>query len=232
MDLNEKRFLVAGATGELGGRLARALAADGAHVAVAGRDAARLGTVASELGAPAIQFDLEEPGDAHAAVAEAAEKLGGLDGLVIATGAVAFGGAADVDDVVSAQLMRINALGPIELIHAALPVVERPGAIVALSAVVAEHATAGMASYSASKAALTGYLAALRREERRNGLSVLDVRPQHIATGFEERALQGDPPPLDPGVDPDAVVAAILDALRDDRRELAYDLQRRELVAA
>lgn len=232
MDLEQKRFLVAGATGELGGRLARGLVAGGARVTVAGRDAARLDGIAAELDAPAVRLDLEQEGSAAAAVTSAAEALGGLDGLVIATGAVAFGEAAAVEDAVSARLMRVNALGPIEAIRAALPVLDRPAAVVAVSAVVAEHPTAGMASYSASKAALMAYLAALRRETRRSGLTVLDVRPQHVETGFADRALAGTPPPLDAGGDPDAVVTAILDALLADRRELAYDLMKHELVAS
>ena len=152
-----------------------------------------------------------------------------VEDLTVA-GAVAFGAAAELDGAVAARLMQVNALGPIALIGAALPVLARPGAIVALSAVVADHPTAGMAAYSASKAALSAYLTALRREERRDGLLVLDVKPQHIETGFAKRALAGSPPPLKPGADPDDIVAAILRALRDDRRELAYDLRQRTLV--
>ena len=230
MDLGEKRFIVAGATGELGGRLASGLIDAGARVALAGRDAAALATIASQHGAPAAELDLEDASSIDDAVRTAAEALGGLDGLVVATGAVAFGPASGLDGAVAARLMQVNALGPIALIGAALPVLTRPAAIVALSAVVADHPTAGMAAYSASKAALSAYLTALRREQRRDGLLVLDVRPQHVETGFAERALAGSPPSLGAGADPDDIVAAILGALREDRRELAYDLRQRALV--
>lgn len=232
MELTQKRFLVAGATGELGGRLTTGLVDAGAQVAVAGRDAGALDALSARLGAPAVALDLEADGPAIGdAVRSATEALGGLDGLVVASGAVAFGPAADLDPAVEARLMQINALGPMALIGAALPVLTRPGAIVALSAVVADHPTAGMAAYTASKAALSGYLTAMRREERRDGLVVLDVKPQHIETGFATRALAGSPPPLGTGADPDEIVAAILDAVREDRRELAYDLRERRLVA-
>jgi len=87
-----------------------------------------------------------------------------------------------------------------------------------------------MAAYSASKAALSAYLTALRREECRNGLLVLDVRPQHLDTGFADRALAGKPPRLPEPGDQHAVARQIVQALRDDRTELAYDLRRRELV--
>jgi NAD(P)-dependent dehydrogenase (short-subunit alcohol dehydrogenase family) len=216
MDLTDRRFLVAGATGALGSRLARALRDEGAAVAVASRSG------------DGIPLELTDPASPAAAVAAAVEELGGLDGLVVATGAVAFG---DVEDEVAARLFAVNALGPMALIRAARPVLGSPAVVVALSAVVAEFPTAGMAAYSASKAALSAYLAALRREVRRDGVSVLDVRPGHLDTPFASRALAGTPPKLPSGADPDEVVAAIVAALREGRRELAYDLRARSLVA-
>ena len=125
----------------------------------------------------------------------------------------------------------MNALGPIALIRAALGELGSPAAIVALSAVVAEFPTAGMAAYSASKSALSAYLTALRRERRRHGLTVLDVRPPHLDTDFSERALHGEPPALPEPADPDALVQSIIDSLRSGGRELRYDPMRRELIA-
>jgi hypothetical protein len=60
---------------------------------------------------------------------------------------------------------------------------------------------------------------------------VLDVRPPHMDTGFTGRALTGAPPPLPEPVDHDEVAAEIVAALRDGRRELAWDLEARRLVA-
>ena len=228
MDLRDKRFLVAGATGALGSRVARALQADGARVALAGRDGDRLRELADELGAPFTPLDFARPGDA---VDAAVGILGGLDGLVVATGVVAFGAAGELPDSVARELFEVNALGPIALVRAALDELGSPAAVVVLSAVVAEFPTAGMAAYSASKAALSAYLAALRRERRRLGLTVLDVRPPHMDTDFSSRALHGEPPELAEPADPDTLVTAIAEALRSDRRELRYDPMKRELVA-
>ena len=108
---------------------------------------------------------------------------------------------------------------------------EDDGAVVALSAIVADHPTAGMAAYSASKAALSAYVTALRRERRKQGLTVLDVRPPHMDTAFAERALTGSPPPLPDPLDHRDVVAAVIEALREGRREVAWDLQGKALVA-
>lgn len=233
MDLNRQRFLVAGATGALGGRLARALHDAGAAVALAGRDTGALTSLASELGAtPTAPLELTDPASPERAVAAATDALGGLDGLVVATGAVAFGTARELDDETAARLMAVNAVGPMALVRAALQRIEEPGAVACLSAVVADFPTAGMAAYSASKAALTAYLAAARRELRRDGITVLDVRPPHLDTPFSQRALAGAPPKLPAPGDPDELVTAIIAAVRDDKRELSYDLKAKQLVSS
>ena len=231
MRIDGAHVLVAGATGVLGGGLAGRLAGEGANVALAGRDSGRLQRLGSELSAPTARLDLLEPSTVPACVDAMAAALGGLDAIVIATGVVAFGPEPELDEAMLQELVAVNALGPISLIRAALAHLEPGGSVVALSAVVAEHPTAGMAVYSASKAALSAYLAALRRERRREGLVVIDVRPSHLDTGFESRARTGTPPPLPVGADHHAVIEAILDAMREDRRELAFDLRTRALVA-
>ncbi len=199
---------------------------------VAGRDEARTQRIAAELGAPSVALDLLDPVSLDAAVAAAAEPYDGLDGLLVATGAVAFGRSGELEPAVEAELMRVNAEGPISLIGTALPHLEAGGAVVALSAVVAEYPTAGMAAYSASKAALSAYLSALRRERRRDLEVVLDVRPGHMETGFAGRALAGEPPPLPDPEDVEAFVTSVVDAIVAGRRELRYDLRERKLIAA
>ena len=232
MDLTDKRFLVAGATGVLGSLLARELTARGAKLALAGRNAQRLERLGAELDAPTVPLDFADPSSARSCLDRAIEVLDGLDGLVIATGAVAFGEVRDAagHDVVR-ELFAVNALGPIALIQDALTRPTPPTAIAAVTAVVADHPTAGLAAYSASKAALSAYLTALRREQRRDGVVVLDVRPQHMDTGFAERAVSGAPGQLPAPGDHRAVVDQILTALVEERRELVYDLERRSLVA-
>lgn len=231
MELNGARILIAGATGVLGAALAHALAGEGAQLALAGRDRDRLEDLGRELGAPTAVLDLVDPAAIPGCVGAAAAALGGLDALVVATGVAAFGAEPELRDEAVEELFAVNAVGPIALIRSALGHFEDGGCVIALSAVVAEHPTAGMAAYSASKAALSAYLAALRRERRRDGLVVLDVRPSHLDTGFETRALAGEPPALPTAGDHRDVVAAIVEAMREGRRELAYDLRARELVA-
>ena len=62
-----------------------------------------------------------------------------------------------------------------------------------------------MGSYSASKAALSAYLAAVRREVRKRRITVLDVRPPHLTRRSPRTALAGEPPKLPEPGDPGEV---------------------------
>jgi short-subunit dehydrogenase len=228
MDISGSRILIAGATGQLGGRLARALSSSGASVALAGRDSTGLARLSAEMGAPSVRLDYSQPDTEAAAVSSAAAGLGGLDGLVVATGAVAFGRAGEIPREAEVELMNTNATGPIQLVSAALEEIAPGGTVVGITGVVAEFPTAGMAAYSASKAAFAAYLVALRRE-RRKEISVLEVSPGHMETGFAGRSLAGSPPPMPGAADPDELVATVLAAIDSGRREVRWDVKERLL---
>jgi cyclic-di-GMP-binding biofilm dispersal mediator protein len=210
------RVLVTGATGALGGVIARELASRGARLALHGRDAGRLEALAAELGAAsATAADLTAPGEPERVVGAAAGALGGLDAAVCAVGVVAFGPVEALDDATLATLMEINLHAPVRLTRALASRMERGAVIVNISAIVAEMPTAGMAAYSASKAALTAFDRAGGRELRRQGIRVVDVRPPHLATGLENRPIAGAPPRLPEGQDPAAWARRIADAIDD-----------------
>lgn len=226
-------MLVAGATGAFGGALARAFDAAGAELALAGRDQDRLDAIGDELGVPTARFEATDPDSRRTAVDSLAAALGGgLDGMVVAVGAPGFGpaGAASAEDV--RRLFDVNALGPIGLIEAALAHLEGPAAVIGVSAIVVDHPTAGVSHYSAAKAAFSAFLTALRRERRRDGLSVLDVRPPHMDTPFGTRALFGRAPVLPDPIPVHVMVEAVIEAVRSDRREIAWDLKARSLTTA
>ncbi|WP_399881858.1 SDR family NAD(P)-dependent oxidoreductase [Streptomyces sp. BBFR51] len=211
------RVLVAGATGALGSALTAELAERGARPALAGRDPVRLARAAEPYpGAATLLFDAYDPDSCSRAVHAAADGLGGLDAVVTAFGSVAFGRTTEVGDEVAEHLMAVNFLAPAAFFRAALSVMP-PGSLVAgLTGVVAESPQAGMADYSASKAALGAWLVAARREARTAGINVLDVRPGHLDTGFADRAVAGSAPPLPKGGDPRRIVTAVADAMAAD----------------
>lgn len=211
-DLSGKAFLVVGATGALGSRIARLLAGHGADLTVSGRSTETLAGLGI-AGAHSHSADLREPDSPRSLVEAAVKQHGRLDGVVIAAGVVAFGPVTDIDDDTVDDLLLVDFLAPLRLVRAALPVLEPGGAIVSISAVVAEKPMPNMAVYSAAKAATAALFTAVRSEARRRKVRIVDVRPPHTETGLAGRAIAGDPPKLPTGLDPDAVAARIVEVI-------------------
>jgi NAD(P)-dependent dehydrogenase (short-subunit alcohol dehydrogenase family) len=221
-DLASARVLVAGATGALGGGIADALLERGARVVPGGRDESRLAQVADRCGTTGVRFDAVDVDSCRAAVDAAAEQLGGLDVLVVTVGAAGFGQALETPAELTEELFAVNVLGPMSLVRAAAPHLAEGGTVVVLSAILADLPTAGMADYSAAKTALATWLEVLRRENRRR-LRVVDVRPPHLDTGLDERALGGKPPRLPEPMPAGRVVDAVLEAVTGDATEIVFD---------
>ena len=222
--LTDRSVIVVGATGGLGLPVSRSLAEAGCRLVLVSRDPDR----ARALGVPgvAVGVDVRKPGAADSIVRAAQEAHGGIDGIVYAAGAVAFGAVDEVPDDVMIDLFTLNTLAPIRLLRAALPDLRASAAagrepfVAHVSAVVAEQPQPGMAAYSASKAALAAFDAAAARELRRGGIRVIDMRPPHTETGLAERPLHGTAPALPTGLDPQAVADRIVTALREGEKDL------------
>ncbi|WP_299053304.1 SDR family NAD(P)-dependent oxidoreductase [uncultured Nocardioides sp.] len=230
MELDGARVLVCGASGVLGAAAARALKDAGAAVVAAGRDPDRTAAVAADLGTEPLVLDVVDTDACAATVAAAAEALGGLDALVVATGVAGFGPATEQDPAVAEELFAVDALGPMALVRAAsrhLP--DTGGCVAVLSAILADLPTNGMAEYGAAKAALSHWLTVLRRENRRR-FTVVDLRPPHLDTGLADRALAGEPPKLPAGLDHATVVDALLQAMRDSASEVVWDNDAKQLA--
>lgn len=221
MEIDGAGFLIAGASGVLGRHIAAELRRRGARLTLVSRHAERLQDAVA--GEPILEADLRLPESAERAVGLAVERHGRLDGVVNAAGAVAFGDLADTDPDVIEELVLANTLLPAFLFQAAIPRMEQGGVLVNLSGVVAEQPVAGMAAYSASKAAAHAMLIALGRELRRRKIRVLDARPGHTETGLAERPIAGRAPRFPKGHDPRAVAGRIVDAIAADERDLPPD---------
>jgi short-subunit dehydrogenase len=226
MDLDQARILVVGSTGVLGGGLADRLAAAGARLALTGRRADALVAIAARTGTEhTYDLDLIDVDRCATVVTDAARALGGLDALVVASGVAAFGPARQEQDAVVEELFAVNTFAPIALVRAAVPLLGPGSAIAVVTAVLADAPTAGMAAYSASKAATSAYLTAVRRELRRDRVSVLDARPPHMETGLADRALVGEPPRMPRGADVDQVLDLIVEGMANGSSELVVDLK-------
>jgi short-subunit dehydrogenase len=215
-ELAGKKIVIVGATGVLGSRLAAQLSGAGAQVAAIVRDAS---LIDSTIIAQHATADLTDTASLSAALTA----LAPFDGLINAAGVVAFGNIAELDDATLTQLFAINAIAPIVMLRESSKHINEGGFFANLTAVVAQQPMAGMAAYSASKAAAWGAMIAATRELRRQQIDVIDVRPPHTETGLANRPIAGVAPKLPTGLEPDAVAARIVTAIKDGERDLPVE---------
>ena len=225
MELANKRFLVIGASGVLGAEITRQLRAKGAEVmgtASSNDSAANIPNVAEVR----LLLDLAQP-ESITTLTEYLVAASGLDGIINASGVVAFGPAAELTQDTIAKLTAINFQGPVQLLtqlHPALKASSEAGnepVVVNITGVVAETPMPNLAAYSASKTAIQGFLQALTREWRRDGIRVVSARPGHTETGLATRAIQGEAPQFPQGFTPEHVAAKIVEAIETDEKDLA-----------
>jgi 3-oxoacyl-[acyl-carrier protein] reductase len=185
-NLTGKRALITGASGGIGGAIARSLAAAGALVAVSGTREAALSQLAAELGSGAhvLVANLAEPEAAEALVKAAAESLGGLDILVSNAGITRDQLAMRMSDEDWGAVLDINLTAGFRLMRAALRGMmrQRFGRLVAITSVVGATGNAGQANYAASKAGMAGVIKSLAQELASRNITANCVAPGFIDT--------------------------------------------------
>jgi cyclic-di-GMP-binding biofilm dispersal mediator protein len=224
-DLKSKNILVLGASGVLGSTLSTKLAAQGATV-MATSSSLESAERVPQAGNPRLLVDLTNPESIRVLIEYLIESEVKIDGIVNATGVVAFGNFTDLTAEVVTKLFAVNTTGPINLIQGLLPALKISAAagndpfIVNISGVVAESPMAGLAAYSSSKAALYAFDQAISRELRRDGIRVIDARPGHTETGLAGRAIGGVAPAFPQGMSADQVADRIVKAIVEDEKDL------------
>ena len=113
-----------------------------------------------------------------------------------------------------------NAIAPVVMLRETAKHIIDGGFFVNLSGVVATQPFAGMAAYSASKAAAWAAMTAASRELRRRRIDVIDARPPHTETGLATRPLAGVAPKMPEGLAPDVVATRIVAAVATGERDL------------
>jgi 3-oxoacyl-[acyl-carrier protein] reductase len=121
LGLTDQRILVGGASRGLGAAVARALAAEGAGVALAARPSEELTAVAAETGGTAVAADLSTPDGPAGAVRDAVAALGGLDGLLVNSGGPSPGTFAEIGEEAWEKAIAGTLQSTLRLIRAALP---------------------------------------------------------------------------------------------------------------
>ena len=211
-----KKIVIVGATGVLGSQIASQLLTEGAEVSAIIRDASLL-KLPSDI--PHLVADITDT----AALSAALGALAPFDGLINAAGVVAFGNIAELDDETLDSLFAINAIAPIVMLRESTKHISEGGFFANLTAVVAQQPMAGMAAYSASKAAIWGAMIGAARELRRQQIDVIDIRPPHTETGLATRPLAGVAPKLPVGLEPAFVAARIIRAIKNGERDLPVE---------
>ena len=221
-DLTGMTALVTGASGGIGSAIARALAAQGATLAVSGSNGQKLEQFRADLGGDhqALVCDLSDASAVDdALVPQAVQALGGrLDILVNNAGVTRDNLAMRMKDDEWDQVIRVNLEAAFRLCRAAArPMMkQRFGRIVSITSVVGATGNPGQANYAASKAGLVGMSKALAQELASRTITVNCVAPGFIRSAMtdvlpeaQKAALLGRIPAGDLGTGEDIGAAVV-----------------------
>jgi len=189
-DLTGKSALVTGASGGLGGAIARALHAQGANVALSGTRKEALEALAGELGARTLVLpcDLADKQAVEALVPAAEAAMGALDILVNNAGVTRDNLFMRMKDEEWDSVLALNLTAAFRLSRACLKGMmrRRYGRIVAITSIVGVTGNPGQGNYAAAKAGLIGMSKALAAEVASRNITVNCVAPGFIASPMTE----------------------------------------------
>ena len=189
-DLTGMTALVTGASGGIGSSIARALAAQGARLALSGSNADKLNAFRAELGGDhvAIACDLSDPDSVEKLVPAAVEALGKLDILVNNAGITRDNLTMRMKDEEWDAVIRVNLEAAFRLMRAACkPMMKaRFGRIVTITSVVGATGNPGQANYAAAKGGLVAMSKSLGQELASRNITVNCVAPGFIRTAMTD----------------------------------------------
>ncbi|MBB5873000.1 NAD(P)-dependent dehydrogenase (short-subunit alcohol dehydrogenase family) [Allocatelliglobosispora scoriae] len=183
MNLSGKTVFITGAARGIGAEVARLAAAQGATVAVAGLEPAKLSALAGEIGGLWFDCDVTDSAGLERAVAATVTATGRID-VVLANAGIANIGTVAISPVDAlVRTLDVNLAGVFRTVHATLPHLrESRGHFLLVSSVAAFTALPGMAAYAASKAGVEQLGNVLRLETAHLGITVGTAHPIWIDT--------------------------------------------------
>ncbi|MDY0884031.1 3-oxoacyl-[acyl-carrier-protein] reductase [Dongia soli] len=189
-DLTGKTALVTGASGGIGGAIAKALHAQGAKVALSGTRREALEKVAAELGEGTVILpcDLGDPAATEELVKQTEAALGQLDVLVNNAGLTRDMLAMRLKDEDWQKVLDVNLTATFRLSRAAIKgmIKRRWGRIIGITSIVGVTGNAGQANYAAAKAGMIGMSKSLAQEVASRGITVNCIAPGFIETAMTD----------------------------------------------
>ena len=224
-ELQGRQILVIGANGAFGNEFCTQLEEAGARVVGTARSADSAARLQPQL-TGRLLLDLEDPQSIQTLTTYLLASESEIDGIVLASGLVAFGSVAETPATVLQRLTQVNAVGQIDLVQQLFPALlwsankgNNPF-VLSISGLIAERPMAGLSAYSASKAALHAYATAAQREYQKLGIRWLDARPGHTDSGLASRAVSGVAPNFGSGMSVETVVGRIIKAVLANEKDL------------
>ena len=188
-DLTGKKALVTGATGGLGSAIAKALAAQGATVAISGTREAVLNELAAQIpNSIPLVANLSGEGEAEGLIKRAEEALGGLDILVANAGVTRDGLLMRMKDSDFDDVLKINLYSYFAMCKAAMRgmMKQKSGRIIGIASIVGVTGNAGQANYAASKAGMIGFTKSVAQEVASRGITANCIAPGFIVSPMTE----------------------------------------------
>jgi len=190
-DLTGKTALVTGATGGIGGSIARALHKQGATVAISGTRKEVLDQLASSLGerVHVLPANLADAADVEKLIPSAEEKMQKLDILVANAGVTKDNLFVQLKDEDWDQVIAINLTATFRLARAATKGMMRRrfGRIIGITSVVGVTGNAGQGNYTAAKAGMIGMFKSLAQEYAKRNVTANCIAPGFIATPMTDK---------------------------------------------
>ena len=190
-DLTGKSALVTGASGGIGGAIARALHGAGATVALSGTRMEPLQALAEELGGRAhvLQCNLSDATAVEALPKQAAEAMGAVDILVNNAGITRDNLFMRMSDEEWREVIEVNLTSTFRLCRGVLRgmMKARWGRIVNISSIVGATGNPGQGNYAAAKAGMVGMSKSLAYEVASRGITVNCVAPGFITTAMTDK---------------------------------------------
>lgn len=225
-NLKDKRALITGGSRGLGKAIALALANEGVHIAITGRNEKSLQEMANELKKTGVEvayaaFDVTDKEQVFSSLTKLQQDFGTIDILVNNAGIAAFGSILEMDAELWEDIIKTNLLGAYYVVKAVVPnmVAKKSGDVINISSTAGLKGNAVTSAYSASKFGLIGMSESMMLELRKHNVRVTTLTPSTIATDMSRdlKLTDGNPEKV---LQPEDFAQLVISLLKLDKRAL------------